>query len=352
LKNFFKDIFSKQLLIGVAIVTLVPPAYFYFGNWVVDDWAPNSKNTIDAIVNSLVFSFGITFILFVGNTKIITYFEKYYPWNKAWKRRLAFQSISMFVYTTIITILVSFIFLWINPDLKEPNKQLFQNITITNVITIIVTLVIEAMNLFKRWKTSLTEAEVLKRESIQAQLGALKGQLNPHFMFNSLNALSSLVKTDANKAEEFINEFSKIYRYVLDVNENQIVSVKNELKFIESFIYLNKIRFEENLQINIHHNAKAENGYIPPLALQLVIENCIKHNVISKLKPLVIHIKIEDNFIEIKNNLQVRDQQNQSTGVGQKNLIQGYKILDASAPSFSVIQNEYVAVLPIIFETA
>ncbi|MBC8047305.1 MAG: histidine kinase [Fimbriimonadaceae bacterium] len=194
----------------------------------------------------------------------------------------------------------------------------------------------------------MAEKERLEKENINAQLESLKTQVSPHFLFNSFNALQSLIDTDPQKAKDFLQELSKVYRYVLEHKDDLVVEIKEELSFIQSFIYLNKIRFGESLQFDTQIDAHAAKQYIPPLSLQLLVENAIKHNIVSSEKPLRIGISNENGYLIVKNNLQLRTEKIISTGIGLENLKERYRLIHNIAPEFILTKESYIAKIPVI----
>ncbi len=194
-----------------------------------------------------------------------------------------------------------------------------------------------------------SEREEIEKGVAQAQFESLKNQVNPHFLFNSLNVLSSLVHIDADLSEKFIDQLARSYRYLLEQKDKELVPLKTEIEFVQSFSFLLKIRFEEKLKINIKLPAEAMNDLIAPLTLQLLIENAVKHNTISMEEPLIIDLFMDsDNYLVVKNNLQIRVQRMPSTGVGLKNIINRYKLLTTFAPEFQVLNDTYIARIPLI----
>ncbi len=191
-------------------------------------------------------------------------------------------------------------------------------------------------------------AGMLEKRNYLMKYEALKNQINPHFLFNSLNVLSSLIYQDTSKSDQFIKKFSEVFRYVLELNQEKLVEVKRELKFLDAYFFLQKIRFGDNLTMHQCIDASVLNMYIPPLTLQLVVENAIKHNVISKVLKLHIDIESTDDALVIKNNYQYRDNLSDSTGIGQHNLIEKYRLIADQLPEFYVENNQYVARLPIM----
>lgn len=174
-----------------------------------------------------------------------------------------------------------------------------------------------------------SEREEIEKGVAQAQFESLKNQVNPHFLFNSLNVLSSLVHIDPDLSEKFIDQLARSYRYLLEQKDKELVTLKTEIEFANSFSFLLKIRFEEKLKINIKIPTDAMNHLIAPLTLQLLIENAVKHNTISLEEPLIIDLYLDtNNYLVVKNNLQLRVQRMPSTGVGLKNIINRYKLFE------------------------
>ncbi|HEX3007254.1 MAG TPA: histidine kinase [Bacteroidales bacterium] len=166
------------------------------------------------------------------------------------------------------------------------------------------------------------ENEILKREKINAQLQSLKQQVNPHFLFNSLNTLKSLIRSNDSNAGEFVVRLSEIYRYILQKNHNNIVAVEEEMKILEAYIFMLKLRFDESIRVEINIDKSLYGKvYLPPFTLQMLIENAIKHNIASVAKPLQIEIYNEGSTsLIVKNNLQPKITAEESTGIGLDNI--------------------------------
>ncbi|MFA6913456.1 MAG: histidine kinase [Proteiniphilum sp.] len=191
-------------------------------------------------------------------------------------------------------------------------------------------------------------ANSLKEELTQIKFELLKSQINPHFLFNSLNVLSGLISKDAKKAEQFVDEFSHIYRYVLDTIEQTVTPLEKELDFILSYFFLQEIRYGASLTHSINLPASIMNCYLPPLSFQIIVENAIKHNVVNESKPLHIDIAFENNFIIISNKIEPKISRGKSTGIGLKNLQKRYAMIGGIQPDFHVDNNRFIARLPII----
>ena len=196
-----------------------------------------------------------------------------------------------------------------------------------------------------------TQLLILQKENLQSQFDVLKQQVNPHFLFNSLNVLTSLIRLEPELAEKFTEHLAKVYRYVLENKDNELVSLSTEISFLNAYIFLINIRFMDKVMVNIRIPDDKMNLQIIPLAMQLLIENAIKHNAMSKKSPLVIDIYIDDtNHLKVVNNLQEREAHMTSTGVGLKNIQNRYRLLNNSIPVFEKTNTHFIATIPLIRE--
>ncbi len=197
------------------------------------------------------------------------------------------------------------------------------------------------------------QAERMEKETAQAQFMALRNQVNPHFLFNSLSILSSLVEVDPNLSVRFINQLSKAYRYILEQRDNEQVSLKTELEFIQAYIFLLSIRFDDKLQVNIDVPETDANRYaIAPLTLQLLVENAVKHNQMSAAKPLKVDIFREQDYLLITNPIQLRPTTDSSTGVGLQNIVNRYALLTDKPVVVGEEAGLFVVKIPLIDERA
>ena len=200
---------------------------------------------------------------------------------------------------------------------------------------------------FQLWKAALLESEKLKRTEALLQFESLKNQVNPHFLFNSLNTLSALIKIDPDKAELFVKEFSRIYRYVLQVKGKAFVPLEEEIRFVNSYVFLQRIRFDNNLILKNKINAPME-YLIPPLILHNLVENCIKHNVINEKHPLCVELTLRENVLTVRNVLQERKNHSESTKTGLYNITQRFKLLTDQEPRFYQKDGYFYAEVPLI----
>ncbi|MDI3527401.1 MAG: two-component system, LytTR family, sensor kinase [Tenuifilum sp.] len=213
-------------------------------------------------------------------------------------------------------------------------------------ISLVITISFYLASFFKWWKIGLINQERLKQEAIQLQLNALKSQVNPHFLFNSLSVLSSLIETNSEKAKLYVQKFAEIYRYVLNQSDKDLVPLQDEIDFISSYISLQKIRFGDSLKVSL--NIDNYNGKLVSLSLQTLLENCLKHNVVSKEKPLKITIDRVENFLVVKNNVQRKKTISQSNGVGLDIINRQYKILTGRNVEVFSDESFFTVKLPIV----
>lgn len=189
----------------------------------------------------------------------------------------------------------------------------------------------------------------LKKENVMAQFEVLKNQINPHFLFNTFSSLISLIEENQDEAVSFVEKLSNVYRYVLLSKDVELTELNNELEFISSYISLLSQRFGKNLKINNLIDKHSNEFYIPPLSMQLLIENAVKHNVISSKKPLTIEISIEDReYVVVKNNLQKKSSIKDSTNVGMKNIKNRFRYF--TKKQISIIENNesFIVKLPLL----
>lgn len=200
-----------------------------------------------------------------------------------------------------------------------------------------------------QFKNKQLEAEELKRINTQAQLQAIKNQINPHFLFNNLNVLSSMVMQENPDANKFIEEFSKVYRHVLNTQQKELIPLKDELEFVKPYLFLLEKRFPESIFIQIKIPPGFEEYFIVPVSLQMLIENAIKHNIVSRSKPLQIDIQVKGNDqLLISNNLQIKSGGEHSTQIGLQNISQRYEITTHRKIEVKKTETSFMVLIPLI----
>lgn len=231
----------------------------------------------------------------------------------------------------------------------SPYKFLYwQGMVIGGLTCIIAIFVYTGIFLVQKWIAASYESEQLRNLNLQSQFQALKAQLDPHFLFNNLNTLTNIIEEKSPIAVEFVGRLSKVYRYVLEHGSTTLTSVKNELEFIKSYLFLVEARFGKSLVVELNLSAKALNKKLPPMSLQLLIENAMKHNVVSIQKPLFVKIYDEKDMLVVSNNLQKRKTVEPSTKVGLNNITERYRLMEGKLPVIKETDGNYIVKIPLI----
>jgi sensor histidine kinase YesM len=293
----------------------------------------------------------ITAIIWFGNRLIMIYSRKKYAQFADVRKRIFFQSALMFVFTvTFTTILSRFtkdIFNQEGVSLSEVDTLIHSN-SAALFCTIMIIAIYESTYFMHQLRDSVEETEKLKRENLSAQLNALRTQVNPHFLFNNLNTLSSLIPENPKHAVDFVQQLSKVYRHILEVKDEKSISLKDELEVLSAYTFLLKTRFDKNLNVNINIPVEKLQKRIVPLSLQILMENAIKHNIVSSDKPLHIDVFTENGSLVISNNLQIKNQLNESTGIGLDNIRNRYKMLSDTPVKVTANETNFTVSIPLI----
>jgi two-component system LytT family sensor kinase len=206
----------------------------------------------------------------------------------------------------------------------------------------------ELFYMFKKYKEAEVAREKLQRINLQSQLNTLKNQVNPHFLFNSLNTLTSLIPEDPNLAVEFVQKLSSSYRNILTFRDEKLISLEKELHALDSYIYLLKIRFQDKIILENNIPASLYEHLIIPLSLQMLIENAVKHNIVSVKRPLTINLNVADNYLIISNNKQIKLQDHNSTKVGLENIKARYRLVNDTEVKVIETEDTFKVELPLI----
>lgn len=337
-KNIFKGILIAaviSILLGITITILLG--------------GPIKQSLTDYLWNA-GYSISLGVPLF-ANGILFSWFEKrYINW-------ISYPIKSILLALTIHLLYSSFVIFFINwfwfiklMELSWANFWTYNRATIISEYTIfvIIAAILYAVSFFKSWRNEVQQKEQVKRESLSLQYKVLQEQINPHFLFNSLNVLGSLIDIDVDKAKTFTHELSTFYRDVLHFKNQDIISLKEEIDFVKKYIYLQQIRFGEALQVDIIANEKID-GKVIPLSLQSLVENAIKHNQMSVADPLKIVIAISDNYeLIVENNLQLKKQVEKSSQTGLDNLAGRYEYLTGKKMVITSNERYFRVSMPLI----
>lgn len=339
-KEFRKFIVRQLTDITIALVLSGFITYAFAGNYLFTNFSTTYKN--------LLFGFCLGFTLWKGNQFIGFIGDIYFPWSRNPKFTLTVNSSLSIAFSVIDIFLVNFLYLKFVFNINifdNPNRWIWQMV-ITLLISLLITISFYLAYFFKWWRIATLNEEKLKQEAIQLRYDALKSQVNPHFLFNSLSVLSSLVDTDTAKAKQFIQQFSDIYRYVLDQKDKELVALDEEIRFVKSYINLHEIRHGDSLRISIDIDNLS--GFIIPLSLQTLLENCFKHNIISEEKPLTVKLWRDNDFIVVQNNLQKRRVIQDSNGIGLETISKRYEYISQHPMEIVQDENHFTVKVPII----
>ena len=292
----------------------------------------NEKSAHNLFLSFLISSI-YSFVFVLGNFYTNSYLNSKYSWIDDTKTRIILGIIATLFINIILVLFCNYLNFIIlqknNPAQFFRGEMGFVNWVIIN-IALLVSAIMHAKGFMEEWKKS-SRKEVVEQKliakSANAQFESLKNQLDPHFLFNSLNVLSALIDENPDQAQRFTASMSKIYRYVLEQKDKELVTVEEEIEFAKVYCNLLETRFEDSVSFEFNVNKNVLHLFVVPLSLQLLLENCIKHNFATSGKPLNIKIFSENGYLFIENNLQYREQVKESAGIGLSNIVQRYALL-------------------------
>jgi sensor histidine kinase YesM len=300
------------------------------------------------LLRGVLLTFPAAVMIAFPDMLIIDLMNRRFPWNRNALIRIPFQFLTAVTLAASVSVLITLTANAIRAYTEPLNLILLINALIYAVVNIILMGILEAWISYNRSAEEARRAEILERELTQIRFEILKSQINPHFMFNSLNVLSGLIEKDVTRAQEFIDEFSQIYRYVLETVEQPVTTLGRELEFLRSYFFLQQMRYGDDLSWSVTLPAGMLKLVLPPLSLQVVSENAIKHNIINNSKPLNIKITGKELLLTVSNRLQPKTSAAASTGVGLSNLIRRYSLITEREPLFTVENDHYIVRLPLL----
>lgn len=338
--NLWKTLLSYAVIsIAVGFISLL-----------IQSKAPFKISLLGYLMNA-VYSLMIGFSLFANNWLFNWIEVKYVSWIERPKRSLLIVSIVHLSYSTVVIYGVNYLWYTVimGVDWHRFTSTFGKNIIIGLYIALIlITIFFYARSFFFEWREKFTESQRLKAQAIALQYQVLQNQVNPHFLFNSLNTLGSLIDIDTEKAKQYVREFSLFYRELLSFKDKELIPLADEIQFVKRYIYLQKIRFGDNFEVKITLKEPIV-GYVIPLSVQMMIENAVKHNIISKEKPLEIVVGQNSAYsIIIENNLQAKKRSGDSNQFGLKNLGDRYLFLTGKEMQITCTEYYFRVTLPLI----
>lgn len=334
---------SKILKIAIG-TTLAIAIFTRVINWREEvNWAVELENFFIVFV----FALGLTIVSVFYNDFI----AKKFSWSEQPQKRLLVGSIGSVLILFLVYVIARLIlflgyFGWSIDKFVQNEEATPYSVFI--LISVVASLFFHAVYFYKALQENKVKEQKIIAGTASAKFDALKNQLDPHFLFNSLNVLTSLIEEDPYQAQKFTTSLSKVYRYVLEQKNKDLVSVDEELKFAKTYVRLLKMRFEDSIVLEIPDASSDPDAKIVPLSLQLLLENAVKHNIVTADKPLHIKVTEEDGKLVVSNNIQEKQVVKKSSGVGLQNIKQRYAILTDKRVVIQKSKSEFSVELPIL----
>lgn len=332
---------TRFLLIGIPVITLFIQLIFFRA-----PLFPPSLSGLWEMIEGLLY----TTAFWIANREMMIFLRKRFPLLDQNKRRIGYHLLFILMSTPVIGGCVTLVVIGIyyfTPlhDLSNPSYYIAT--FATYFICISVSLVYEVIYFFDKYKSALMERNELRVAHVQTQLDHLRSQINPHFLFNSLNTLMNLIPMDQEQAMGYLSKLSKFYRMAVNQQDERLIPLEQELNNLGVYIDLLKERFQNGFSVNYPIKNPAD-LQIPPMSLQLIVENAVKHNIISSKKPLTIDIAIQDQSIHVINNKQLKIRAPESSGMGLKNIAKRFSFFTDKAIDIIEKDSSFEVVLPLI----
>lgn len=344
--NFYTMHFKKikqSTLLGIAVIITVLfnlPRVFQFYNIIGGLNNSSAVITIQDILVRATYLFLFCWIVLLFNANWKLFYQKI---------PLVKKIVAAVIVNGFLLFFAPLFFTFLYPKIVgHPLETLDENMLYFGyfIIFLILIFISRILRYQIQKEEDTAEKELLKQQSLENELAALKNQINPHFLFNSLNSLNSLVRENK-EATTFVSKLSFMYRYILQSNHTDLIPLKEEIKFLESYVYLIKTRYRDNFEIQMDLNETIFHNDIPVLGLQLLVENAVKHNEISKNNPLLVKVYAEDNFLIVENKIKPRTSFVDSTGNGLANLDKRYFLLKKQHISIENTNETFKVKLPL-----
>ncbi|MCB0569359.1 MAG: histidine kinase [Phaeodactylibacter sp.] len=326
------------LILGIPFLSFIIPLLFFKGTL---------SNGLVAYLPEWGISFIYTVTYWFSCRAIFIFFRRRYSGYQETRKRILYITATALAAYFVLNHSLKYVHDFIGHPPKEGVSDFDYTVGTLMIVALVGTLY-ESVFLYDRWKRTIIEAERLMRENVESQLEGLKNQVNPHFLFNSLNTLSYLIPEDSQRAVHFVQKLSKVYRYILEIRDKKLITLREELEFLHAYLFLLQERFGDNLKVALRADESAYNHYLVPLSLQILFENAIKHNIISSDKPLFIELWVEGGRLVVRNKLQRKKQVMPSTRLGLQNIRNRYAFF--SDEEVSVVETDecFTVSLPLI----
>jgi len=332
----------RYSVIGILVISFIT-------NYLFNTTA--ERTTLDLILIGWGVGLFFTICYWCIIRNILIFLRKKYPDFKDDKKRISILILAVICTVIIVDFIGGYLtanFIRLFGYNSTHTVQLKVLIPIM-IITIMSMAIYEAVYYYIRLKKSIREEEQTKQVMIQAQLDTLRNQAQPHFLFNSLNTLRDIIDQDSKEdAKGFVDNLADVYRFIIESGNSNVISLGKELKFAKAYIHIQSERFGDNLQLNWNIPEDKYSEMIVPMSLQLLLENAIKHNIVSKSKPLIINVYIENNALVVSNRIQEKSTQTPSTKIGLKNIEKRYQLISNKTPIINNAGEYFTVTLPLL----
>jgi len=344
MSEFRRRLFDPAFILrSLAVVTVLAAVISVF------TWGISSDHSWENYLINFFFNVTLTLCLSLGSWLVAD------SVNLSWVDQpfrhflvTAFWTLVLVIFTTLLSRVVTF---WaccdVSPVAAIRSTQLGDFLSIF-LVTALISTFVHGREFLRQWKASILEAEQIKQAYVASEYELLRQQVNPHFLFNSLNVLHTLVYQDADKSARFIRQLSKVYRYVLEGNREEIVSLEKELDILDAYLSLLATRFGESLQVNRLINRDDLQKGVIPLSLQMLVENVVKHNDIQERKPLTVDIRCEKGMLWVCNERREVVAKRGTTGLGLQNIRDRYQHLSGKDIDIQAKADRFCVGLPLI----
>jgi len=338
--------YLKEFLKGIALGTII-----FIVLMIIRLVSGQSLQLNQNLLLSFLFTILYSVSLYLANAMIFIFLDKVYKRDRFTAKRLLLG----FVLSFALTLFILFLLRLVEEVLLEGKTwEAFiaaekpAHYTVSVIIFFFVTLFIHAFYFYKAYQENKVKVQKIIAGTASAKFESLKNQIDPHFLFNSLNVLSSLIEENPDNAQRFTTSLSKVYRYVLEQKDKELVSVAEELSFAKTYMNLLKMRFENSLFYEIPNEVTIPDAKVVPLSLQLLLENTVKHNVVSEQKPLYIRIFVDGDYLAIENDYQKKEVLQDRQGVGLQNIINRYAIITNRKVAIAQNDKTFTVRIPIL----
>jgi hypothetical protein len=303
------------------------------------------------IARQFMFVMLYTILLHLGNTGVFVVIDRFFKNNGLSVKRLLAGFISSFIISIIIVFALRIfedVFLEGKTILQFFEEERISNYYIAMIITIVITFSLHLFHFYKKYQENRLKQQKIIAGTASAKFETLKNQIDPHFLFNSLNVLSSLIEENPESAQKFTTSLSKVYRYVLEQKDKELISIEEELAFAKTYMNLLKMRFENSVFYELPATISSPDARVVPLSLQLLLENTVKHNIVSQEQPLYIRIYEEGGYLVVQNDYQKKEVLQDRRGVGLQNIISRYAIISTRQVVVEQTEQYFTVKLPVL----